>query len=282
MKEFTLVREVRAELDSATKDGKTIGFVPTMGALHDGHLELIRWSVRENDITVCSIFVNPIQFNNTEDLEKYPRNLKQDGKMLLSYGCDILFAPSVSEMYTSEEKEDLKIDFGTLAQILEGKFRPGHFRGVAIVVKRLFEIVRPDKAYFGKKDYQQLMIITELVSKLELPLKIVACETVREPDGLAMSSRNMRLTIGERQVAPEIYKVLEQVKLRSATQSIGVIKKWAIRHLQTNPAFRVEYLEIVDKRTLLPLTKWNDRQNVLVCTAVWLGNVRLIDNLELF
>ncbi|MCX6252448.1 MAG: pantoate--beta-alanine ligase [Bacteroidetes bacterium] len=282
MKEFTLISEVREELDKALKNGKTIGFVPTMGALHKGHLELIGRSVRENDITVCSIFVNPIQFNNPEDLEKYPRNLKQDGKMLLSHGCDILFAPSVAEIYPPEEKEDLKIDFGTLEQILEGKFRPGHFRGVAIVVKKLLDIVKPDRAYFGKKDYQQLMIISELVSRLQIPVKIVACETVREPDGLAMSSRNMRLTIGERKVAAKIFEALKQVKERSATQSIGVIKKWAIKHLQENPAFRVEYLEIVDKRTLLPLTKWNNRQNALACTAVWLGNVRLIDNLELF
>jgi len=282
MKEFTLIREVRGELDKAVDNGKSVGFVPTMGALHEGHLELIRRSVRENDITVCSIFVNPIQFNNHEDLEKYPRNLLLDEKMLLSQGCDILFAPSVEEMYPSTEKEIFDIDFGYLERILEGKFRPGHFRGIAIVVKKLFDIVRPEKVYFGKKDYQQLMIIKELVFRLKIPVEVVACETVREPDGLAMSSRNLRLTIGERKVAARIYEILKQAKERSSSQSILKIKKWALKNLQENPDFRVEYLEIVDNRTLLPVTKWNNRQNALVCIAVWLGNVRLIDNLELF
>jgi len=253
-----------------------------MGALHEGHLTLVRRSKRENDITVCSIFVNPVQFNNKEDLVKYPRMLAADSKLLASVGCDLIFSPPEEEMYPGGQEPVVEIDFGMLDKVMEGRFRPGHFMGVAVVVKRLFEIVEPDRAYFGKKDFQQLAVIKRLVNLLKIPLEVIPCETVRENDGLAMSSRNMRLTIGERMIAPHIYKVLCGVKDRAGTLPVEELKSWAVKKIAEKPELRPEYFEIAANDTLLPLHDWTDRKKAVAFTAVYLGDVRLIDNIELF
>jgi pantoate--beta-alanine ligase len=281
MKTYSLVNELEKALKKEREAGRTIGFVPTMGTLHDGHLSLLEESKKQNDITVCSIFVNPIQFNNKQDLEKYPRNLNEDLRLLQSVGCDLVFIPTEEEIYPDGVPE-LEIDFGNLDRVLEGKHRPGHFKGVAIVVRRLFEIVDPDTAYFGKKDYQQLLIVRRMVSGLQLRVKIHACPTVREPDGLAMSSRNLRLTIGEREIAPLIHETLCLVKEKAGHMSVKELKQWAVRKISANPLFFVEYFEIVAKSDLHTIRGWREKENVIACTAVFLGDVRLIDNIELF
>jgi pantoate--beta-alanine ligase len=281
MKICSLISEMVKAMEMEHQAGHSVGFVPTMGALHEGHLSLIHESGKGNDITVCSIFVNPIQFNNKKDLDKYPRNLKEDLRLLQSAGCDYVFIPGDKEIYPAGTPE-LDIHFGTLDKVLEGKFRPGHFKGVAIIVKKLFEIVTPGHAYFGKKDYQQLQIIRRMVSILNLPVQIHACPTVREADGLAMSSRNLRLTIGEREMASLIYQTLCKAKEKARQLPVKAIRQWAIKKISSNPAFIVEYFEIVDKNDFHLLTSWKEKENALACTAVLLGDVRLIDNIELF
>lgn len=256
----------------------SIGFVPTMGALHQGHLSLVAQSVAENDATACSIFVNPIQFNNQEDLEKYPRTLEQDLQLLEEAGCNVVFAPSVEEMYPEEVQD--KYDFGHLEKVMEGRFRPGHFNGVVIVVKKLFLIVKPDRAYFGKKDYQQLAIIRAMTEVERLPVEIVPCPIVREQDGLAMSSRNMRLSTEERALAPEIYRILSEAASLAAEKDIAETEAWVHQEMTKKETFRLEYFEIVDGKTLLPAKSWNSQGGVIGCIALWLGNIRLIDNIE--
>ena len=282
MKSFSLIKDIQAALKKERSRSKSIGFVPTMGALHEGHLSLIRQSEEENDITVSSIFVNPIQFNNPQDLIKYQRTLKADLALLESAGCDYVFNPEVKEMYPAEPDGSPVKDFGQLEKVMEGKFRPGHFKGVAIIVKKLFDIIQPDTAYFGKKDYQQLMIIHSMVDQLKLPIEVIGCPIIREPDGLAMSSRNMQLSIGERKIAPLIFQVLTKTKQKAGNMPVKDLKSWAIKKLTAEPTFTVEYFEIVDKQTLLPLDSWKKKDNALACTAVYLGGVRLIDNIELF
>lgn len=282
MKQFSTVRDTREYLESKQFSGKTIGFVPTMGALHEGHLTLIRKSKAENDLTVCSIFVNPIQFNNPDDLDKYPRTLASDVKLLTAEGCDVLFSPDAAEMYPEGEPALIDLELGMLDKLMEGRFRPGHFRGVAIVVKKLFDIVGPTRAYFGKKDFQQLAVIHHMVNTLNLPYEIVPCETVRESDGLAMSSRNMRLTIAERGIAPSIFQVLRKVRDKTGKVPVRELKEWAVKKIQEQPAMRVEYFEIADRETLMPLESWDHRIKAVALTAVYLGDVRLIDNIELF
>ena len=282
MKVFSTVQAIRKYLLAERRRGKSIGFVPTMGALHEGHLSLIKRSLDENDLTVCSIFVNPVQFNNKKDLENYPKTPDQDLRLLEKTGCDAVFTPEIEEIYPKGETVDIDLDFGYLDKILEGKFRPGHFKGVAIVVKKLFEIIEPQKAYFGKKDYQQLLIINHMVKKLNMPVEIVPCPIIREPDGLAMSSRNMRLSIRERQSAPLIWDVLSKVKEKSGTMSVSKLKEWAVNRISKEPLFRVEYIEIADKNTLRPLENWKTKENAMVLAAVVLNDVRLIDNMEFF
>ena len=279
---LTTVKETQRAIPALKGEGKSIGFVATMGALHKGHLSLIRRSKKENDITVCSIFVNPIQFNNKEDLIRYPRTLEKDCRLLENEGCDFVFAPDVEEMYPGGEKSKVEVDFGILDKVMEGKFRPGHFNGVAIVVKRLFDIIDPSRAYFGKKDFQQLAVIKHLVKTMKLPLEIVPCDTVREPDGLAMSSRNMRLTVAQRMIAPHIYHVLRSVKEKAGIVPVKKLKSWAILKIHEKQELRVEYLEVDDKDTLLPLNDWSARDRAVALAAVYLGDVRLIDNIELF
>lgn len=269
------VRNLAARLKNET--GR-LGFVPTMGALHEGHLELVRQARSENTVVVCSIFVNPTQFNNPDDLERYPRTLEKDSAMLRSVGCDILFVPSVKEMYPSPL--DLRIDFGTLETVMEGAFRPGHFNGVGVVVSKLFNIVQPDRAYFGQKDLQQTAIIKSLVRNLSYPIELRICPTVREPDGLAMSSRNVRLTAEERKLAPEIYRILSECRTSlQKNKPVGEAMEEAIAEFERLPAFSIEYLELADATTLAPVDALRAEGSNALCVAVHLGKVRLIDNL---
>jgi len=280
MQQFQTIAELKKELHLHREKGKSIGFVPTMGALHNGHLELIRKAVAENDVCVCSIFVNPIQFNNKEDLEKYPRDLHADFEKLKATGCHMVFAPESSEMYP--EPDQTEFEFGQLDKVLEGKFRPGHFKGVAIVVKKLFEIVEPYRAYFGEKDFQQLAIIKRLVELKKLPVQIIPCPTVRETDGLAMSSRNLRLTKEERLLAPQIYQELQSIKSNFDGENTQLLIRKAIQNLNRLKGMKVEYLEIVDTRTLLPFNrKIKNPEGAIALIATFLGNVRLIDNIRL-
>ena len=258
--------------------GASQGFVPTMGALHEGHLELVRRARRENEWVSCSIFVNPIQFNNPQDLEKYPRTLQEDLRMLQEAGCNMVFVPSVEEMYPGPVEETY--DFGQLERVMEGKYSPGHFNGVAVVVKRLFDIMEPTRAYFGEKDFQQLAIIRELVRQTGLPVEIVPCPTVREDDGLAMSSRNRRLDKEERALAPLIFRVLEEVRRQAGSVPVKEVKDWAVSQL-SGSGFIVEYFDIADSVTLQPVSTWEGTGAPRAFVACYLGNVRLIDNMEL-
>jgi len=280
MKVFEKIKDIRPYLAALKAQGKSIGFVPTMGALHDGHIQLVRTSVSQNDITVVSIFVNPIQFNNPEDLAKYPRTVEADVEKLAGAGCDVVFAPSENEMYP--EPDNTKMEFGGLEKVMEGSFRPGHFRGVGIVVKRLFEITDPDRAYFGEKDYQQLAIIKYMVKKLSIPVEIVPCPIVREADGLAMSSRNMRLTPEHRAVAPEINKALLRAKENYSWFIPSGLEQLVTTEIEQNPGLRVEYAAVVDYVALQPFEDWMDSEHAVLCVAVFAGNVRLIDNILLY
>lgn len=275
MKIFNKIKPLQEYL---AKQQRPIGLVPTMGALHQGHLSLIEQSKKENSISVVSIFVNPLQFNDKNDFDKYPRIIDNDLKLLEEYKCDVVLAPSVDEIYPEPPQEHY--DFGYLDQTLEGAYRPGHFEGVAIVVNRLFHIVKPDRAYFGKKDFQQYVIIKELVKQQNLPIEIVAVPIVRESSGLAMSSRNLRLNEQELKVAPEIYKALIKAKSLAYKKSINEIKQIVINHLTQFPNYKIEYVEIVNEENLKPLNDWNEGKAIILI-ATWLGDVRLIDNMEL-
>ena len=263
------------------KEGKTIGLVPTMGALHDGHLSLIHASLKDNDFTVCSIYVNPIQFNVAQDLINYPRNLEKDIEKLKENGCDLVFAPTDQEMYPV--KPLLNMDFGALETVMEGKHRPGHFKGVSVVVSKLFNIVQPDRAYFGEKDWQQFVIISHLVQDLNFPLKIVGVPIVREDDGLAMSSRNSRLTNQQRMVANELFaalKLVEEALLKGAP--ISTAKSMGCAYLDRFSEIEVEYLEIVRSKDLRAPDSDDQKEPLAICIAAHLGQVRLIDNIQVF
>ncbi len=275
-----IVFKKRSEITKyLSKTNGSIGYVPTMGALHAGHLSLLEKSARENEITVCSIFVNPLQFNNASDLEKYPRTLPADMALLIECGCDILFAPEADEMYQHEDDKSLQFEVGFLDQLFEGAFRPGHFMGVAVVVNKFFQIIQPTNAYFGLKDYQQCMLIKKLVADLKIPIKLHLCPTLRESDGLAMSSRNTRLSVEARKVASKIVEALNYAKLNYRTQNITLVEQWCKSHLAEEPLYSVEYFNIVNAETLLPV-KHEDEPAVALCAAN-LGGVRLIDNMVL-
>lgn len=275
MEVFSTIKTLREAVSTAKASGKTIGFVPTMGALHEGHLSLIRTAKEHCDTVVVSIFVNPIQFNNPEDLRTYPRTLEADCEKLQTVGCDMVFAPSAEEMYPEPATETY--NFGELEAVMEGPQRPGHFAGVATVVHRLFNIVEPKKAFFGEKDFQQLAIIQSLVKQLSLPVEIVPCPIVRAEDGLALSSRNMRLSAEARKIAPQIYATLKNSVERSHTASVEEVKKYVIDTLVSLKVFEPEYFEIVNDTTLQPIKNWSEAQGVVGCIAVWLDGVRLID-----
>lgn len=282
-----IIREkstLRQYIKQAKHRNQKIGFVPTMGALHEGHLSLIRASKQENnDLTVCSIFVNPTQFNNLDDFINYPSQEKDDIEKLLKEGCDAVFIPTVSEMYPSDNgRHSLSIHFGKLETVLEGKFRPGHFNGVALIVSKLFHLVEPDKAYFGQKDLQQCLIVRKLVEDLGFPVEIVVCPIVRENDGLAMSSRNLRLSPAERKLAPKLYETLLLAKNALLSgNTVEEAQQRACDFIAQFPEIRLEYLEIVDKYTLDSLQYRPSPEKAVICIAAYLGKVRLIDNLTL-
>ncbi|MCF6342819.1 MAG: pantoate--beta-alanine ligase [Bacteroidales bacterium] len=275
---FSTIKDFRVILELERVKGHSIGFVPTMGALHEGHLSLMRRAKKENDLMAVSVFVNPLQFNNPEDLEKYPRNLEADMRLLEAVGCDVLFVPDTQEMYPEEETKSY--DFGELETVMEGAHRPGHFNGVAVVVKKLFDIVKPRRAYFGEKDFQQLAIIKKLVEKENLAVEIVPCPIVRETDGLAMSSRNARLTPEERAIAPFIFKTLQRAKNMKDTMAAGALKKKITELFEANQHFHLEYFEIAGGENLQAVSSWESGQGVLGFVAVHLGKVRLIDNIR--
>jgi pantoate--beta-alanine ligase len=260
-------------------ENKTIGFVPTMGALHRGHLELMRQAKQENDLLIVSIFVNPIQFTNKTDLEKYPRDINKDKELLDSIGCDVLFAPSAEEMYP--EKVTKVCNFGSLESVMEGVSRPGHFNGVAVVVSKLFDITKPHKAYFGEKDFQQLAVIKKLVEIESIPVEIISCPTVREYDGLAMSSRNERLTKAEREAAPYIYQILKLAKKNSSTVCPRQLKQMVVNMFKSRDEFDLEYFELTDDKELQPIISWDSASGIIAFVVVNLGNVRLIDNIRI-
>lgn len=277
MEVFTSVQSLRQYLTQQVLQQKTIGLVPTMGALHEGHISLIEAAKKDNDIVVCSIFVNPTQFNNPEDLAKYPRTFDADRAMLESAGCSAVFAPSAEEMYP--EQPVLNIHFGALETVMEGASRPGHFNGVGIVVSKLFNIVNPHRAYFGQKDLQQVSVVRQLVSDLAFGLELVICPTVRENDGLAMSSRNRRLSETERGIAPQIYKILASARdALLAGEPVHAIAAEARALFAATPEFTLDYFEVIDIKTLRTVTEIGTEGHNAICVAVFLGPVRLIDN----
>lgn len=273
------VTELQQLLQSSVEQKKSIGFVPTMGALHLGHLALARASREQCAVTVVSIFVNPTQFNNPDDLRRYPRSLKQDCDLLLATGVDIVFAPDEGEIYPQPDRRQFR--FGRLDRVMEGKYRPGHFNGVAQVVSRLFEIVRPTHAYFGEKDFQQVAIVRTLAEQMGGRPLIVACPVVREADGLAMSSRNALLTDVQRAHAPLIAATLVRAQAKTATTSVAALRQWVADAINADDELEVEYAEIVDEQTLQPIAHWNDAQHPRLCVAVYARPVRLIDNIDL-
>jgi pantoate--beta-alanine ligase len=272
------ISELQRILNDKRKEGLSIGFVPTMGALHQGHLSLVEQAGRQSRYVVVSIFVNPTQFNDKADLERYPRDLQKDVDFLVSSPCQVVFAPEVQEIYP--EPDTRQFDFGLLEQVMEGKFRPGHFNGVAQVVSRLFDIVQPDKAFFGQKDFQQLAIINEMVRKLNLKVEIIPCPIIREADGMAMSSRNMLLSPEQRSNASLISATLFEAVNKSSTHNVEELCQWVINRINENPYLNTEYFEIVNSQTLLPVKSWNENCTKVGCIAVHCDKIRLIDNIE--
>ena len=284
MNTYTTVAALTAAIEQAKKEHKTIGLVPTMVALHEGHLSLVNRARKENDIVVVSVFVNPIQFNNQEDLAKYPRTVDADLEKLTAAGADIAFVPSVEEMYP--EKVETVYHFGPLEEVMEGPRRPGHFSGVAVVVRRLFDLTQPDRAYFGEKDFQQIAIIRNLLEQIKYPIELVPCPIVRADDGLALSSRNMRLSPEARAIAPNIYATLQQAVEMSEYEDVESVQLWVmdtlssfheVNGLDEKLSFDPEYFEIVNDITLQPIDNWDDAEGIVGCIAVWLDGVRLID-----
>lgn len=283
MQVLTTKKEMISQAEACLCRNKTIGLVPTMGALHEGHAALVRRAVSENDVCVVSVFVNPTQFNNQEDLQKYPRTLEKDVELLTQLGVHFVFAPAAEEMYSTEEmKATFSFDFNGLDEVMEGKMRPGHFNGVVQVVSRLFELVRPTRAYFGEKDFQQLAIIHHMVERSSMKdqfdgLKIVDCPIVREKSGLALSSRNQRLSEDEKELALNISKTLFASLNWAKSGSVQDVQQRVIDTINAVEGLEVEYYEIVDKNTLLPTNKW---ENAVGCVTVYCGPVRLIDNIR--
>ncbi|MFC6877650.1 pantoate--beta-alanine ligase [Flavobacterium myungsuense] len=268
-------------LSTIVSDKASLGFVPTMGALHLGHLSLIKESLLNNEITVVSVFVNPTQFNNPNDLSNYPRTLEKDIDKIKSISCKvIIYAPTVDDIYEGKTITE-HFNFDGLEKLMEGQFRPGHFDGVGTVVKRLFEIVKPTNAYFGEKDFQQLLIIKKLVKTFRIPVNIIICPVFREPNGLAMSSRNERLSSDEKNEAALIYKTIKEVKIKFKTESVLSISNWVEKQFKTVPNLKLEYFEIADETFLLPCKRKNKNTNYRAFIAVYVNNVRLIDTISL-
>ena len=273
------INDLRAVLNLRRKEGLSIGFVPTMGALHKGHLSLVEKAGQQTGFVVVSIFVNPTQFNDKGDMERYPRNLQKDIDLLEPTPCQLVFAPDPEEIYP--EPDTRQFNFGTLEQVMEGKFRPGHFNGVAQVVSRLFDIVQPNKAFFGQKDFQQLAILKEMVRNLKLGIEIIPCPIIREADGLAMSSRNMLLNPEQRNAAVHISATLFEAANKTGELSVEELCQWVIGRINENKYLNTEYFEIVDELNLLPVKNWEERCIKVGCVAVQCGKIRLIDNVKI-
>lgn len=274
--------EISAAVAELRRQNKTLGFVPTMGALHNGHLSLVKKSMSENDCTAVSIFVNPTQFNNKHDLQTYPRTVDADVKLLEETGADIAFVPSVETMYPEGlDNVTESYDFGFIGQVMEGAARPGHFNGVGIVVHRLFDLVKPDRAYFGMKDFQQIAIIREMVRQCNINIEIIPCPIVREDDGLALSSRNTRLNEEQRRQAVQISQTLFKAVGLVGEKSVDKVKEFVISTVNSVPLLDVEYFEIVDGNSLQTISSWNEAEWVVGCITVNVGDVRLIDNITL-
>ncbi|MFB9862946.1 pantoate--beta-alanine ligase [Rufibacter immobilis] len=277
MLQLSSLSDIRQHTEMLRQQGKRIGFVPTMGALHEGHLSLIKAAKSQNDITVCSIFVNPVQFNNAEDYKLYPRLPEKDAQLLAQVGCDVLFLPTADEMY--KQKAKLTFDFGELERVMEGAHRPGHFNGVATVVSKLFHLVKPHQAFFGQKDLQQFAVVQQLVQDLSFDLELVCYPIIREEDGLAMSSRNRRLTPEQRALAPRLYQALQFLNSKLETLPIEEAKKETETFLRSFEEIKLEYLEVVHAKSLQPLEYLAEGEPVALCLAAFLGEVRLIDNI---
>ncbi len=277
MKVFESVKELRAELDKAEQSG--IGFVPTMGALHAGHRSLVERARRENGTVVVSVFVNPTQFNDKNDLKHYPRTPEADARLLEEAGADFVLMPSVEEIYPQPDSR--QFDFGLIDKVMEGATRPGHFNGVAQVVSRLFDIVRPARAYFGEKDFQQIAVIKSMVAQLALPIEIVECAIIRGEDGLALSSRNTLLDAAHRAAAPHIYATLRAAVTQSQEMVPARLKEWVTAEVERNPLLKVIYYQSVDARTMQEVAAWDDSPRIQGCIAVQAGDIRLIDNIRI-
>jgi pantoate--beta-alanine ligase len=277
MQIFHSISEIQNHLKSLDRQGKTVGFVPTMGALHAGHLALVETAKANNDIAVCSIFVNPTQFNNAHDLAVYPRTLASDAQLLETVNCDCIFAPSAEEMYS--DLPNLKFDFGDLERVMEGEFRPGHFNGVGIVVSKLFHIIKPERAYFGQKDLQQCAVVRRLIHDLSFDLTLIICPTHRETDGLAMSSRNRNLTEEQRNLAPNLYKTMNLAKEKLLDgEGVQAAKTFVQKTLSEIQGIDLEYFEVSNLDNLKPINDYIAGKTTF-CIAAFLGKTRLIDNL---
>ena len=270
------IKKLKQELEKY--NSKNIGFVPTMGALHSGHISLVERCVKENDICVVSVFVNPTQFNDKADLERYPRTEEADKKLLEAAGCDIVFMPQVEEMYPEEDTR--VFNFGSIETVMEGKYRPGHFNGVAQIVSKLFDAVEPTRSYFGEKDFQQVAIIRDMVRQLNLPVEIIACPIIREESGLARSSRNELLSAEERKKAALISQVLSKSVNFAKEMSVDEVKNWVIDQFKTDEVFRMDYYDIVDGNSLQSVSSWDESDYIVGCIAVYCGKIRLIDNIH--
>ncbi|MEE0989932.1 MAG: pantoate--beta-alanine ligase [Paludibacteraceae bacterium] len=270
------INKLKQEL--AEYKSKNIGFVPTMGALHNGHISLVKRSVEENDVTVVSVFVNPTQFNDKADLERYPRTEEADKKLLEAAGCDIVFMPQVEEMYPEEDTR--VFNFGSIETVMEGKYRPGHFNGVAQIVSKLFYAVEPTRSYFGEKDFQQVAIIRDMVRQLNLPVEIIACPIIREESGLARSSRNELLSAEERKKAALISEVLSKSVNFAKEMSVEEVKNWVCEQFTHDEVFKMDYYDIVDGNSLQSVSSWEDSDYIVGCIAIYCGKIRLIDNIH--
>lgn len=277
---YKTAEELRSFVTEERKQGHRIAFVPTMGALHEGHLSLVRRALKENDCCIVSVFVNPTQFNNPRDLETYPRTLDADSHLLASIGTTALFAPEVETIYPEPDTRVFHV--GAVAEVMEGKYRPRHFNGVMQVVSRLFDLVQPDCAYFGEKDFQQIAVLRAMAREIKSPVEIIACPIVREEDGLARSSRNTLLSEEGRAQAPNIYRILSESRTWSKELSPKAVIERATQLLDAIPTLRVEYFEIVDADTLQPITRWEDSPKPHGCITVYCGEVRLIDNIAYY
>ena len=274
-------QELVKQMAACVRQGKTIGFVPTMGALHAGHASLVKQACAENEVCVVSVFVNPTQFNNKEDLLKYPRNLTKDAELLADLGVHFVFAPTPEEMYSPDEMEqEFSFDFAGLDQVMEGKMRPGHFNGVAQIVSKLFYAIEPTRSYFGEKDFQQVAIIRDMVKQLNIPVEIIACPIIREESGLARSSRNELLSAEERKKAALISQVLSKSVNFAKEMSVEEVKNWVNDQFKSDDTFKMDYYDIVDGNSLQSVSSWDESDYIVGCIAIYCGKIRLIDNIH--